>query len=46
MTSEEIRRTPAVDLSATAWMREMCLQLATLNEHMTRKPGRPPMEKK
>lgn len=32
MTSDEIRRTPATDLSASTWMREICLQLALLNE--------------
>ena len=45
MTSDEIKRTPAIDLSATAWIREVCLQLALINERQSRGPGRPPQEK-
>ncbi len=43
MTSDEIKRTPAIDMSATAWMREVALQLAILNEK--KGPGRPPRQK-
>jgi hypothetical protein len=32
MTSEEIKKTPAVDLSTNGWLRELCLQVALLNE--------------
>jgi hypothetical protein len=32
MTLQEIIRTPATDLSQTAWLREICIQLAMLNE--------------
>ena len=45
MTSDEIKRTPAIDMSATAWMREMCLQLALILERQSRGPGRPPQQK-
>lgn len=43
MTSEEIKKTAAVDLSTNAWLREMCLQLAELkaaiNEKMSNQRG-------
>ncbi len=42
MTSDEIKRMPAIDQSATAWMREVALQVALLNERLSRGPGRPP----
>lgn len=32
MSSDEIKRTAATDLSANAWAREICLQLALMNE--------------
>ena len=32
MTSDEIKAKQAIDLSANAWMREICIQLALLNE--------------
>ena len=32
MTSEEIQEKQAIDLSTNSWLREMCLQLALLNE--------------
>src|SRR5579871_677388 len=32
MTLEEIKQKPAADLSMNAWLREVCIQLATLNE--------------
>jgi hypothetical protein len=48
MTSEEIRNKNAVDLSERSWMKEICLQLALLNEKanppvpkpISRGPGR------
>jgi hypothetical protein len=40
MTSEEIKQKPATDLSTNGWLREICIQLATLNEK--KGPGRPP----
>jgi len=39
VTSEEIKRTMATDLSSNAWMKEIALQLALLNE---KKPPEPP----
>ena len=48
MTREEIKQKQAVDMSANAWMREICLQLALLNEKQDiekRVPGRPPLQK-
>ena len=44
MTVDELKAAKATDLSQTAWIREMCIQLATLTEHLTRKPGRPPQK--
>ena len=35
MTSKEIEQTPAVNLSQTAWLRELCIQIARLYEHFT-----------
>jgi hypothetical protein len=32
MTSEEIKQKQAVDLSTNGWLREVCIQLALLNE--------------
>jgi hypothetical protein len=32
MTSDEIKNTMAIDLSTNAWLREVALQLALLNE--------------
>lgn len=32
MTSEEIKQKQAFDLSTNGWLREVCLQLALLNE--------------
>jgi hypothetical protein len=32
MTSEETKQKPAADLSTNGWLREMCIQLALLNE--------------
>jgi hypothetical protein len=32
MTLEDLKKTPAADLSANSWLREVCLQLAQLNE--------------
>jgi hypothetical protein len=32
MTSEELKQKQAADLSTNSWMREMCIQLALLNE--------------
>jgi hypothetical protein len=32
MTSEEIKQKPATDLSTNGWLREICLELALLNE--------------
>jgi len=32
MTSEEIKQKPATDLSTNGWLRELCLQVALLNE--------------
>jgi hypothetical protein len=40
MTSEEIKQKPATDLSTNGWMREICIQLAMLNEKKAL--GRPP----
>jgi hypothetical protein len=37
MTSQEIKQKPASDLSANSWLREICLQLALLNEKRTPK---------
>jgi hypothetical protein len=38
MTSDEIKQKPATDLSQTAWMREIALQLALLNEKPIERP--------
>lgn len=35
MTLDEIKAKPATDLSTNAWLREVCLQLALLNEKRT-----------
>jgi hypothetical protein len=32
MTSEEIKKTPPSDVSTNTWLREICIQLALLNE--------------
>jgi hypothetical protein len=32
MTSEQIKQTPATDLSTNGWLREIAMQLALLNE--------------
>jgi hypothetical protein len=40
MTSEEIKQKQAVDLSTNGWLREVCIQLALLNE----KGATPPRE--
>ena len=32
MTVDEIKKLTAADLSANSWMREICIQLALLNE--------------
>jgi hypothetical protein len=32
MTSEEIKATAPFDLSTNGWLREVCIQLAQLNE--------------
>jgi hypothetical protein len=40
MTSEEIKDAKAMDLSANAWLREIAIQLALLNEKKS--AGRPP----
>jgi len=32
MTSKDIEGTPAVNLSHTAWLRELCWQVARMNE--------------
>jgi hypothetical protein len=32
MTSEEIKNKPVVDMSTNGWLKEICLQLALLNE--------------
>jgi hypothetical protein len=32
MTSEEIKQKAAVDLSTNGWLREICIQVATLND--------------
>jgi hypothetical protein len=46
MTSEEIKKTKVTDLSANAWLREVCLQLALSNEKQPRPVGRPKLENK
>ena len=43
MKSEEIKQLPPAELSTNAWLKEIALQLAQLNE--PRKAGRPPKEK-
>jgi hypothetical protein len=43
MTLEELKAKQAPDLSTNAWLREICLQLAMLNEKRAQqqtKPGR------
>jgi hypothetical protein len=35
MTSEEIKHKAAFDLSTNGWLKEICLQLALLNEKST-----------
>lgn len=40
MTSIEVRKTPATDLSEKSWLKEIAYQLAMLNEK--KGPGRPP----
>lgn len=32
MTSDEIKQKPAADLSTNSWLKELCLQVALLNE--------------
>jgi hypothetical protein len=44
MNLKEIEEKQAADLSTNAWLREVCLQLAKLNEK--RGPGRPPQGSK
>jgi hypothetical protein len=42
MTSEEIKQKQAVDLSTNGWLREVCIQLALLNEKgATPEPAEP-----
>jgi hypothetical protein len=41
MTSEEIKKTPATDVSERAWLKEIALQLALLNEKKNPYNGRP-----
>jgi hypothetical protein len=38
MTSEEIKQKPATDLSTNGWLREICIQLAMMNENDTGLP--------
>jgi hypothetical protein len=38
MTSEDIKNKPATDLSTNGWLREICLQLALMNEKDTGLP--------
>jgi hypothetical protein len=38
MTSEEIKQKPAADLSMNAWLKEISLQLALLNEKRQNPP--------
>jgi hypothetical protein len=40
MTQKEIEQTKPSDLSTNSWLREVCIQLALLNEKKS--PGRPP----
>ena len=43
MTSTQIKAIPPAEMSTNAWLKEIALQLAQLNE--PRKAGRPPKEK-
>ena len=43
MNKEQIKAVPPAELSTNAWLKEIALQLAQLNE--PRKAGRPPKEK-
>ena len=41
MTSEQIKATRAPHLSDTSWLKEICLQLALLNEKLNEKQAVP-----
>jgi hypothetical protein len=41
MTSEELKRMTGTDLSTNGWLRELCIQLALLNEKQTIMPTQP-----
>jgi len=45
MTSEEIKQKQATDLSANGWLRELCLQVALLNEKSAEPLPDPPAER-
>ena len=38
MTKDEIEKKQAMDLSTNAWLREIAIQLALLNEHHRKQP--------
>lgn len=41
MTAVELAKHPAPELSTNAWLREIAIQLALMNERLSRGPGRP-----
>lgn len=46
MTSKEIKDTAHTDLSANGWLKELCLQMALLNEQATSEAVEPPRIKR
>ena len=46
MTSDEIKQKSGLDMSSSAWLREIAMQLALLNEIMFRSEPKPNIPQK